>query len=59
MKALENDTYRKILEGVVEVVCEGDNEEEIKNNIVQILSTWVILLTQAKNKLEESGVNKI
>jgi hypothetical protein len=56
-KALDNDAYRKILEGIVEVICVGEEESEIKSSLVQIMSTWVIYLSQAKTKLEV-GVSK-
>jgi hypothetical protein len=41
----------------MEVICYGDDNEEIKTSVVQILSTWVIYLVQAKNKITEIGVN--
>ena len=56
-KTLDNDAYRKILEGIVEVICVGEEESEIKLSLVQIMSTWVIYLSQAKAKLEV-GVSK-
>jgi hypothetical protein len=40
----------------MEVICYGDNNEEIKSGVVQILSAWVISLAQAKNKITEIGV---
>jgi len=40
----------------MEVICQGDDNEEIKSSVVQILSTWVIYLVQAKNKITEIGV---
>jgi hypothetical protein len=55
-KTLDNDPYRKILEGIVEVICVGEEESEIKLSLVQIMSTWVIYLSQAKAKLE-AGVS--
>ena len=40
----------------MEVICYGDDITEIKSSIVQILSSWVMYLAQAKNKLTETGV---
>ena len=57
VNALNNPTYRNILDGIMEVICYGDDNEEIKTSVVQILSTWVIYLVQAKNKITEIGVN--
>jgi hypothetical protein len=56
MSALQNANFRNIIEGIVEVICYGDDLEEIKNSIVQIMSAWFIYLSQAKNRLEELGV---
>ena len=57
VNALNKPTYRNILDGIMEVICYGDDNEEIKTSVVQILSTWVIYLVQAKNKITEIGVN--
>jgi hypothetical protein len=54
--ALQNPIYRNILDGIMEVICYGDDITEIKSSIVQILSSWVMYLAQAKNKLTETGV---
>ena len=58
-KALEHEVYRKILEGIVEVICVGEDQAEIKSSLVNIMSTWVIYLSQASTKLAESGVSQI
>ncbi len=58
-KAVNNDDQRKILQGIVEVICYGDEIEENKNCLVQIISSWALLVSQATKKLAESGVSKI
>lgn len=42
------------MEGIVEVLCMGEDENEITQSIVHIMSYWVTLLTQAKDKLSTS-----
>ncbi len=57
--ATKNDDKRKILHGIVEVVCVGDNQEENRNCLVNIMSHWVVLLSQTKVRLEQSEEVKI
>lgn len=51
-KALNNENYLNILEGIVEVICYGDNETEIKEYIVNIMTIWVVYFSEAKTKSE-------
>lgn len=48
---LDKDNYQRILEGIVEVICIGDNKDEIMRSVVHILSHWIMSLCQAQEKL--------
>ncbi len=50
-KVLDNDKYLSIFNGLIEVICYGnENEEDIEKNLVNIFQQWVIFLIEAKNK---------
>lgn len=55
-KLIRNDDKKKILQGIVEVLCVGDKIDENRSCLVQILSHWVLLLNHARNTLEQQEV---
>lgn len=52
LKALNNENYLSILEGIVEVICYGNNSTEIQGYIVDIMTLWVGYFSEAKTKSE-------
>jgi len=50
-KVLDNNKYLSILNGLIEVICYGnENEQDIEKNLVNIFQQWVLFLIEAKNK---------
>ena len=48
---LDNDKYLAIFNGLIEVICYGnENEQDIEKNLINIFQQWVIFLIEAKNK---------
>ena len=53
---MENELYRKIIEGIVDVVTQGQDIKEIKKDVIEILSDWIKNLNEAVLKLEKTVI---
>ena len=60
--ALLNEKYLDIIEGLIEVICYSEkndniNNDIIKKGIIEIMKPWVLFLKEAKKLYEKDNIN--
>lgn len=56
-KVIEDEDYRDILEGIIEVICHSNDNKEIQDTLVYILTPFITNLVELRNINETNKVN--